>query len=190
MKRLLAYFILVCLTITAAAVFSYAQSDSSQSWQHSYGGRQNFPERSASVLIGVHIQVQTPDSGEAYYRRYLELGLHRTWIWDAGVITHGPSVEISPERRATVGFKYSGWINVFFASLGCSAVYYTDFSYGGVVIRLEFGFGIRRFRLGIGFNLAVSPIEAYNEFRGGRAQAMLNVLLQRKLIKRYLPNGH
>ena len=135
-------------------------------------------------MVGVHLQETKDQSGNGYKRKYLDIGLHKTILTNYAVFTHGFSVEISPEKQTTVGFKYGGWTNYAFFSLGLSGIYYTNFTHGSLIVRPEFGLGVDRFRFAVGYNVSTISNKSYGELKEAKGQFILNVLLKRKLIKR------
>jgi len=163
--------------ICFAQVDTLKKSLSNNSYRH-------HREKSSSILLGIHLQETKNKSGNDYKRKYVEAGLHKSILTDYAVFTHGLSVEVSPEKQTLVGLKYGGWANYTFVSLGLSGIYYTDFQYGSFIIRPEFGLGVNRFRIAVGYNISPFSSEQFSELKEIKGQFILNVFLRRKLIKR------
>ena len=170
------------ISVLAMKIVCFAQVDTLQNSQLS-SSYKHFREISSSILISVNLQKTKDQWGNEFKRKYLEVGLHRTILTDYAVLTHGPSVEISPEKHTTVGLKYGGWTNYTAYSFGLSGVYYTDFRHGSFIIRPEFGLGLGRFRFAVGSNISTFSNEQFTEIKEAKGQFTLNVLLRHKLIK-------
>lgn len=167
--------------ILSMSLISYGQIDTTQKSQRT---RRYSPsiDKSLCILLGVHLQSYYDPSGGEHDRIYLELGLHKSIVSDYGVLTHGLSAEISPQTKPVIGLKYGGWANFYFFSLGLSAIYYTNIKHSNLMIRPEFGLGIRRFKLGVGFNRSIISNKNFDELYDPEVQIILNVLLKNKLF--------
>lgn len=169
---------LVCLL---ASIPCLAQVDTSRAGAYS-GPYRHFREKAVTLLVGGHLQYAKDDQEQDYTRKLLEVGLHRTISTPYAVATHGPSVEVSLERHPLAGFKYGAWTNIYFFALGLNALYYTDFDEGAFRLRPEFGLGVYRVKLSVGFNIPVTN-KSFYPLREGEAQLTLNWLIRLKTLK-------
>lgn len=170
----------ILLVLFAINISSYAQTDTLQnsktSSQYKY-----FREKSSSLLFGAQLQQVIDQSGHEFRRAYIEVGLHKTLLTNYAAFTYGPSVELSPYNHTIIGFKYGGWTNIYFVSLGLNTIYYTDFKHGNLIIRPEFGFGLDRFRFAIGYNASIISNPKMEHIKKQKPQLTLNLLLKYKI---------
>jgi hypothetical protein len=169
------------LALFAINFSSYAQTDTLQNSktnsQYKY-----FREKLSSILLGAQMQQVIDPSGHEFRRAYIEVGFHKTVRTNYAMFTYGPSIELSPYNHTIIGFKYGGWTNIYFISLGLNTIYYTDFNGGDLIVRPEFGFGIDRFRFAIGYNASIISNEKFERVKKQKPQLTLNLLLKYKRL--------
>lgn len=155
--------------------FVFSQTDSANISRSPYDDKR---EKMSSILFGVHLQQGIDEQGGSQDRVNLELGYHHSILTNYAAFTYGPSIEVSLHNKPVVGFKYGGWTNIYFFSVGLSTIYYTNFTHGNFALKPEFGAGIRNFRLGVGFNFLPFRNESFTAVKRGSGQVMLNYLLK------------
>lgn len=164
-----------------ATIPCFAQEDTSRAGAY-YGPYRHFREKAVTVLVGGHLQYAKNEQEQVYTRKLLEVGVHRTISTPYAVATHGPSVEVSLEHHPLAGFKYGAWTDVYFVALGLNALYYTDFKEGTFRLRPEFGLGVYRVKLSVGYNIPVTN-KSFYPLREPEAQVTLNWLIRLKTLK-------
>jgi hypothetical protein len=178
----------ILLVCSLASRPSFSQVDSSADGERYYGSYRHFREKAVTLLVGGHLQYAKDEQEQDYTRKLLEVGVHRTISTSYAVVTHGPSVEVSLERKPLAGFKYGAWTNNYFFALGLNALYYTNFDEGSFRLRPEFGLGVYRVKLSVGYNMPVTN-KSFYPLREAGAQVTLNWLFRLKTLKYEGPPG-
>ncbi len=140
------------------------------------------PEWHSRILLGLNSHFSYAEEDEGRGRRFFEVGFHRSLIaYDfhhpSGLLTHGPSVEISLGDDPLYGFKYSSWLSFWLFSAGLDGVYYTDLSEGDFRVRPMLGFGTTQFRLALGFNLRTFKDRDFDALQKQSGQVTFDYLL-------------
>lgn len=173
------------ITFILAGITGFSQADTlpvSKLWPQ-------YREKASTLLMAVNLQQARNVFQEEYSRKYIEIGMHRTIVATYGyhprtVLTHGPSIEVSPEKTPIFGFKYGAWAVGSLFSLGVSAIYYTDLHHGNFKIRPEFGFGAYPFRLVMGYNIPTISNASFEKLKRSDGQITFSILLKLKTITR------
>ena len=84
------------------------------------------------------------------------------------------------------GTKIGVWSHWLF-DLGLSTIYYTDFIKGNFKIRPEFGFGMGRVRLVMGYNIPTISNKAFKELQNNKLQftAQVTFGLKKKIFNHF-----
>jgi len=138
--------------------------------------------RSTDLLIGVHWQGDGRESAknEKMYR-FIEIGVGKG-NYNFSICGGGASsLYISEEMyfgkdKTILGTKVGAWMH-YLLDLGLSLVYYTDFKRGNFKVRPEFGVGLGRMRLVVGYNIPTINNKAFTELTHHNMQASLQFTL-------------
>lgn len=144
--------------------------------------------KSTDILIGIHWQVN--DIEKKSYR-YYEVGFAKAIYISHHHGINGGAVYASEEvyfgkNKNIFGTKVGAWYHYLF-DLGLSMIYYTDFNKGNFKIRPEFGAGMGKFRVVLGYNIPTIDNKAFKELQNNKLQisTQLTVGLNKKVMQQY-----
>ena len=142
------------------------------------------PDRRYQVLVGASVQASGDDEVEGRGRRYLCVGLYRTYTtYDPyhpdPFLRHGVAAEVSLGREPIYGLRYGATVGLWIVTAGAHVIYYTDGRRRDVRIRPEIGYGMRGFTLAAGYNARVYRDADFRALQPHSMQLSLRVFLGR-----------